>query len=258
MNYKPTEEDLIAYLYNELSNEEKSKIEQYLTQNPEEKERLQALQATRMIFNQYEDVEPPIDFSVTSVESNSNSTFWQKYIVIAATLLILFTMGWLSGFQVKYNSEGLAIGFGELNQGLTQEQVAEMIYNDQLELLEYVQANLDANQDSLRNELANMQASLDPTDLVKQAFELEKEQLLGEMNELNENLGSDYREILRQIVVNFSNNIQSQRIEDLRGIQAAFTDLEEATIGKQFEIEEALEILSERIDAVANNSNNNK
>ena len=258
MSYKPTEEDLIAFLYDELNIEEKNKITQFLEENPKEKEKLKALQETRLIFGQYEDVDPPLDFSLSNVKDNSDRSFWTKYIAVAATVLILFTIGWISGFQIKYNNEGLAVGFGDLNQGLTEAQVAQMIYDDQLEILDYIQANIRANRDSLESQLQNIQTSLDPSTLVKQVFEYEKEKLLNEMTELNETLGSNYRDILREIVVNFSNNIQSQRIEDLRGIQAAFTDLEEATIGKQFQLEEALEILSERIDAVAVNLNNNK
>jgi len=256
MNYKPTEEELIGYLYKELPEDQHQKIAEYLTRNPSERERLQELQDTRLFMGQYEDEEVPQQITLLPSKAESDNHFWKRYLAIAASLLILFTMGWISGFQLQYNDKGLAIGFGELNQGLTEEQVAEMIYNDQLELVEYVQANLKASQDSLENKMATFQASLNPAELIQTAFGREKEALLGQMVALNDDLSTDYREILREIVINFSNNIQSQRIEDLRSIQAAFTDLEDATIGKQFELQEALEILSERIDAVALNSNN--
>ena len=257
MNYKPTEEELIGYLYNELTSEENERIAQFLADNPEEKKKLQNLQDTRLFIGQYEDEELPQQITLLPTQ-NSKDNFWRRYVAVAAAILILFTMAWIGDFQMQYSPDGFALGFGELNPGLTEEQVAQMIYNDQLELVDYMQANLKANQDSLSNQLQIFEASLNPTELVKTAFQQEKEQLMGQMVSLNDDLSADYREILRQIVVNFSNNIESQRIEDLRGIQAAFTDLEDATIGKQFELAEALEILSERIDAVALNSNNNK
>ena len=256
MNYKPTEEDLIAYLYDEILPKEKVKLKAYLEAHPEEKERLKSLQETRMVFGQYEDEEIQEPITLFTLDQTGKNGFWKRYAAIAASILFLFTTAWISDFQLQYNEKGLAIGFGELNTGITEEQVAQMIYNDQLELVDYIQKNLDANKDSLELRLQVFQAALNPIELVRNAFEREKEELLSQMIALNDDLSADYREILRQIVVNFSNNIQNQRIEDLRSIQAAFTDLEEATIGKQLQIEETLEILSERIDAVVVNSNN--
>ena len=79
-----------------------------------------------------------------------------------------------------------------------------------------------------------------------------------EVSILTDKLGDDYRGILREIVVNFSNNIETQRIEDLRNIQAAFSALEDATVNRQIDMEEAIIDLTERVNAVAANLSNNK
>ena len=81
---------------------------------------------------------------------------------------------------------------------------------------------------------------------------------MDDMIELSDGLSSNYRELMRELIVNFSNNYQSQRIQDLQNIQAAFNDLEDATVNNQLNIEDELIRLSDRLDAVIANLNNNK
>ena len=96
------------------------------------------------------------------------------------------------------------------------------------------------------------------TPFLKEAFNREREALLNELTVFSEKVGEDYREILHQIVLNFSNNLETQRIEDLRNIQAVFSALEDATVNRQIDMEEAIIDLTERVNAVAANLSNNK
>jgi predicted membrane chloride channel (bestrophin family) len=80
--------------------------------------------------------------------------------------------------------------------------------------------------------------------------------LLQQMTNLNDRLTGNYRDVLKEIVVSFSNNWDNQRIEDLRNIQAAFSNLEDATITRQFNMEDALNILSEKVDIIAASTRN--
>ena len=45
MSYKPSEQDLIAYLYDELEGVEKEKVEQYLLANPDARKQLDQLRS---------------------------------------------------------------------------------------------------------------------------------------------------------------------------------------------------------------------
>lgn len=258
MKYKPTEEILIAYLYGDLDQEQSFQVEAYLEANPEEKSKLEGLSDTRMIFNELEDEEVPSQLAFMAPAKNEEWLYWRRYVGIAATLLVILTFGWITGFKVNYGDNGLFLGYGEVQKGLTEEQVASMIYNNNESISSYMEESLQASQDSVDIKFKILQANNDGEASIKKIFNEEKDALINQMVDLNEKLSGDYRELMRQIVVNFSNNIETQRIDDLKSIQAAFTDLEDATIGKQFELENALSQLDEKINSVVANNSNNK
>ena len=258
MKYKPTEEILIAYLYGDLDQEQSFQVEAYLEANPEEKSKLEGLSDTRMIFNELEDEEVPSQLAFMAPIKNEEWLYWRRYVGIAATLLVILTFGWITGFKEKYGDNGLFLGYGEVQNGLTEEQVASMIYDNNESISTYMEESLRISQDSVDIKFKILQANNDSEANIKKIFDEEKGALINQMVALNNKLSGDYRELMRQIVVNFSNNIETQRIDDLKSIQAAFTDLEDATIGKQFELENALSQLDEKINTVAANNSNNK
>ena len=258
MKYKPTEEILIAYLYGDLDQEQSFQVEAYLEANPEEKSKLEGLSDTRMIFNELEDEEVPSQLAFMAPIKNEEWLYWRRYVGIAATLLVILTFGWITGFKVNYGDNGLFLGYGEVQNGLTEEQVASMIYDNNESISTYMEESLRISQDSVDIKFKILQANNDSEANIKKIFDEEKGALINQMVALNNKLSGDYRELMRQIVVNFSNNIETQRIDDLKSIQAAFTDLEDATIGKQFELENALSQLDEKINTVAANNSNNK
>ena len=258
MKYKPTEAILIAYLYGDLDQEQSFQVEAYLEANPEEKSKLEGLSDTRMIFNELEDEEVPSQLAFMAPIKNEEWLYWRRYVGIAATLLVILTFGWITGFKVNYGDNGLFLGYGEVQNGLTEEQVASMIYDNNESISTYMEESLRISQDSVDIKFKILQANNDSEANIKKIFDEEKGALINQMVALNNKLSGDYRELMRQIVVNFSNNIETQRIDDLKSIQAAFTDLEDATIGKQFELENALSQLDEKINTVAANNSNNK
>jgi hypothetical protein len=258
MKYKPTEEALMAYLYGELEGEQTGLVERYLEDNPEEKQKLKELSDTRLIFNELEDEELPGQLAFMAPLKNEEWLYWRKYVATAATLLLILTFGWLTGFKANYDEEGLYLGYGEVQRGVSEEQIADMLFENNASLASYLQENIKAGQDSLNFKIDAIQASNKNELMIESIFQRERDALITQMVGLNDKLSGDYRDILRQIVVNFSDNIETQRIDDLRGIQAAFTDLEDATIGKQFQLENALVDLEEKVNAVIANNSNNK
>lgn len=248
----------MAYLYGELDEDQSDLVEAYLEENPEEKQKLKSLSDTRMIFNELEDEELPGQLAFMEPAKNEEWLYWRKYVAIAATLLLLLTFGWVTGFKVNYDEEGLYLGYGEVQRGISEEQIADMIFENNASLAAYLEENMKVSQDSLNLKIDAIQANNNSEILIQNIFDREKDELINQMVGLNDKLSGDYRDILRQIVVNFSNNIETQRIEDLRGIQAAFTELEDATIGKQFQLENALVDLEEKVNTVIANNSNNK
>ncbi|MFT7057309.1 MAG: hypothetical protein ACJAR3_002955 [Roseivirga sp.] len=258
MSYKPTHEELVAYLYDEIEPTLKAQIEAYLKNNPKAKEELEALESTRLIFSDLEDEALPDNIPLLIPQGNSEWLYWRKYVAIAATLLLLITFGWLSGFNVQSNENGFQVAFGEIQNGLTEQQVADLINQDRQLMFDYMSNRLKSVEDSLGYEMQTLQANYNSQEVVRNIFNQEKEVLLQQMTSLNDRLTGNYRDVLKEIVVSFSNNWDNQRIEDLRNIQAAFTNLEDAAINKQMDLEEAFIALSERVQAIAANNPNKK
>lgn len=258
MSYKPSKEELISYLYGEIEKELAEKIEAYLEANPEERKKLHELQETQLLLAEVEDEELSEPLGFIEPKTNEEWLYWRKYVAIAATLALILSFGWLSNFKIIHSDEGTSIGFGTPNFGMSEEQVSALIYEDRMMLLEAVNSDLAIRNDSIEQKFSMLQAQLTNEDELQQIFEREKRQLLQDVNLLTEQLGEDYRGLLREIVVSFSNNLESQRIEDLRSIQAAFDAYEEANLERQLNVEDALFNLSQRIEAVAANLPNNK
>jgi hypothetical protein len=256
MSYKPTNEELMAFLYDEIEPDLRVKIEAYLSGNPKAKAELEGLETTRIFFSELDDEPLPDSIPLLISEVNKEWIYWRKYLAIAATLLLVISFGWLSGFNIQSNENGVQIAFGEIQNGLTERQVAALIDQDRQLMLDYMTNNLKSVKDSLDFDIQVLQANYNSQDLVRNIFNQEKDLLIDQMASLNERLSGNYREVLREIVVNFSNNWDNQRIEDLRNIQAAFTNLEEATITRQFNMEEALNVLANRVDVIAANNRN--
>jgi len=258
MSYKPTEEQLTAYLYGELSEDEMAQVKAYLDANPNEKLNLQQLNDTRVIFNELEDEEVAFPIHIeASAGARSEWQFWRPYVAVAASLLLLLGFSWASGLGISYNADGFNLGYQAVNEGLSEAEVTKMLEDERERTIENMMSYINENNEQFDNQIKSINASIEQNN-PSLIYEQEKKELIDDMLELSDNLSEDYRAIMRQLIVSFSNNIESQRIHDLQNIQAAFNELEDATIGNQLEIEDELVRLSERLDAVIANLNNNK
>lgn len=255
MSFKPTDEALIAYLYGEASAEEMAQIAEYLEAHPKEKERLQALNDTRMVLGQLDD--EPLSGNIAidlPVRGKSEWAYWRPFVAVAASLLLLLTFAWQTNFGLSYTEDGFYIGYQEIDQGLSTDQVTALIQKEKQETIDQFMAYMREEKDTLNQKFDVLQASINEQPPL--IYAAEKQALIDDMMGLSNQLSANYRDILRTLVVNFSNNFEDQRIEDLQNIQAAFNELEDATIGNQLDIEDELIRLSDRLDAVIASLNN--
>ena len=256
MNFKPTEEALIAYLYGEASPEEMTQIAAYLETNPKEKERLQHLNDTRMVLGQWEDEPLSGEDLAINLPTNRQSewAYWRPFVAVAASLLLLLTFAWQTDFGLSYNEDGFYIGYQEINQGLSEDQVTALIQQEKQETIDQFMTYMGDEKDTLNQKFNALQTSIN--EQPRLVYAMEKQALIDDMMSLSDQLSTNYRDMLNTLVVNFSNNFEARRIEDLQNIQAAFNELENATIGNQLDIEDELIRLSDRLDAVIASLNN--
>lgn len=257
MSYKPTNEELMAYLYGELDESQRAQLEQYIKENPEARAALEEMEETRVVMGQWEDEEVPLIPGFMQPHENSEWLYWRKYVAIAASILLVIGFGWVTGFQANYDDNGFRLGFGESQPtGISMEEVNQLLAEQQQDLLSQmmeIKDGIDDDIESVRVSNDNINTSLQDAQ-INSLINEQKREIVSEMNKLNDKLTEDYREIFRQLVVSFSNNMQDQRIQDLRKVELAFNDLQDAIGTKQEALEEALYNLSLEVDALAQNN----
>ena len=260
MSYKPTNEDLAAYLYGELDESATAQIDQYLKEHPKAREELKSMEEARVVMSQWEDEEVPVIPGFIQPYENSEWLYWRKYVALAATILLIITFGWISNFNINYDEQGFQAGFTTPTQGITLNEVADLMAQERENILSELDTEMSGLKVGIEDNRSSIESSLDkinqvPEDEINNLLNEQKQQILAEMNQLNNRLTENYREVFRQLVVSFSNNYETQRIQDLRNVQAAFNDLEDAMSSKQETFEEALYSLSVEVDALSPNNN---
>lgn len=251
MSYKPTEQDLIAYLFDELEGEERLKVEQYLLENPQAQKELEGMANVRSALRTVKDKEviaPPL-----FLDSPSRSHFWDtpyfKTIAsIAASLIIIILVGRLSGLSVEMADNQVTIAFGERksaaqpDDAVSPQDVQRMI-NESLQANNSVLTkNWDENQEKLARSIgANLVVNSDKMNkLVVQASTASKDEIREYVSSLqaeNMKLVKDYftltsgqqKEYIESMLVDFAKYLQQQRQDDMQLVQMRLNNIEENT-----------------------------
>lgn len=261
MSYKPTNEDLTAYLYGELDESTRAQLDQYFKEHPEARTQITEMEETRVLMSQWEDEEVPVMPGFIQPHENSEWLYWRKYVATAACILLIITLGSASKFNISYGEDGFHAGFTPPADGLSMDEVADLLAKERENILAEVNDDMQGLQAGINDNRTSIETSMDrfnelPEDQINNLLGEQKQQIVAEMNLLSNKLTEDYREVFRQLVVSFSNNFETQRIQDLRNVEAAFNDLEDAITSKQEVFEEALYNLSVEVDALTPNNNN--
>src|SRR5687767_16041340 len=116
MSYKPDESVLMAYLYDELSGEEKVLVEKYLLENPSAMKELESLQHLRKMLATVSDKEviaPPIVVEDSKQRFLWNAPYFKTIASIAASLLLLMIAGKIMDVQVNYSGNEVSFTYGQ-------------------------------------------------------------------------------------------------------------------------------------------------
>ncbi|SHH55698.1 hypothetical protein SAMN04488109_4348 [Chryseolinea serpens] len=256
MSYKPSEQDLMAYLYGELEDDKREKLEQYLLENPTARLELERMNGLRRMLAQVEDKEviaPPI-----FVGEHPSQRFWQapymKTIMgIAASLLVVILVAKLSGLNIRYQQQELRISFGDVPKvktessvtqptvaSLTPEQVQDMINNSLQQNNATLQASLDETQKklnaSINQSLALNSGKIDK--LVQQAStasEAQVREFVASMQTENAKMVKSYfqlsaneqKQYVEGLLVDFAKYLQQQRNDDLQVVRTQINSLQQ-------------------------------
>ncbi|HEY3429474.1 MAG TPA: hypothetical protein VGK39_02280 [Cyclobacteriaceae bacterium] len=264
MSYKPDESVLMAYLYDELSAEERAMVEIYLQENPAAMKELESIQHVRKMLSSVSDKEviaPPIVVEDTKQRYFWNAPYFKTISAIAASLLLLMVAGKLMDMQVNFSDNELKLSFGksaektmgQSSQGLTAEEVQSMINSSMEQNNQFVQASLNETQKKLDASISkNLAAnSLKINDLVQQASQASQDDLrrfVASLQDQNQQVVKDYFQLsvadqqkyIEGLLVDFSKYLQQQRTNDLETIQTRLTGIEQNTSVFKQETEQIL------------------
>jgi len=273
MNYKPDESTLISYLYGELNDKEKTKLENYFQQHPEELAKLRSLGEVRDVMSHAQDKEviaPPVFVDDSNVRSLWQSSYVKISIGIAASILFLMVAGKMLGPEISYKTGELKISFGDKKveqpaptNTLTEEKVRAMISSSLASNNEMQKTLKEEDQKRLVQSLVDMNSrKMDA--LAKNASLASREQVqafVGGLQEQNLKLMKDYfqlstteqKKYMESLLTDFSGYLQEQRKQDLQLVQSQMNYYEKSN--NQFK-QETEQILTSLISSPNRNKNN--
>ena len=256
MDSKLINEELMAYLYGEMSVGEKKQFEQYLSENPELAVEMKEMSLIKKVVGQVKDKEviDPFFFG-----ARGTGTTWQTARIIgnsilkpaiglAASISLIIILGYFTGLHVSTETGHLNIIFGqpaekEIMQNdnyVNADQVTGIINMRlheerayQTDRVSNIEKNFNVrfasdyqNQQQEINSILTENAAINNQMITKFVKQLQQDNLeyLERYFELSNSAQQQYVEIL---LTEFSAYLESQREEDLRLIGTSLTDLKE-------------------------------
>ena len=277
MSYKPDETVLMAYLYDELSGEEKVMVEKYLQENPAAMKEVESFRNLRTMMTSVADKEviaPPIVMEDSKQRFFWHAPYFKTITAIAASLLLLMIAGKVMDIQVNFSGNEMKLSYGKPTEvavpqnGLTQEQVQSMINSSMEKNNQFVQTSLDESQRkldaSIRQNLAMNSTKING--LVKQASQASQNEVrlfVASLQNQNKQLVKDYFQLstndqqkyIESLLVDFSKYLQQQRNNDLETIQTRLTGLEQNTSVFKQETEQILASIISNSNSTSGNKN---
>ena len=273
MSWKPSEAEIIDYLYDNVKPTERDAFAQKLTENPEVKQEVDEIAKTLNLLPILEDEEviPTLRFNapIQSKRANERERVWLYPVSIAASITLLLITGYLTQFQISFNEGGINIGFFS-----NEPSEVQHITKEDVDLL--IADRLDKTAHDLRKEMGNIKSNfaselegnkriteqqISQLARQRQTTPAEDEQILNYMAQLRESNREmmqnfykvsveEQQEVLRNILFDYSSFLEEQRMEDLQIIQTNLLNIKNRSELKQ---EETDKLLANIISTVNNN-----
>ena len=272
MSWKPSEIEIIDYLYGDLSAEMNIKFEEYLKQNSNFANEVDELRLTQNILPNLpeEEVIPPLPISGTTKLSleRKKDRKWLYPVSIAASIAALLLVGYLTQFSIAIGENGFKLAFNDNQQKteaqFTKDEILSFIDNkvtlatDDLKLdMTNMESNFtslfEQNQKLTESEIKRVasmkvQTKIDEAQIVSFIAQLEDENKKA-MQKFYQASADNQQTYMRNILLDFNEYLDEQRKKDLQYIQANMLNIKNTSELKQ---EETDKILANIITTVNN------
>ena len=256
--------ELLDYIYGEMSVSEKREFENKLNSDLELQSEYKELTEVRSELENLRDKEVMEPFAAWAKQ---RSSYWfrtgrKRKIVgfrpitaVAASLLILMLVGYLTNFSISMNDNGFYAGFGMQSIGqdqyLNAEDVKSLVNQEIQQSKNELLAQLAQEQEDYENKLTALEASIENTKIsnVKEPITNEDlQKFLASAESKNVEIIKEYmkltsnqqQEYFKTILTQFNDFYQKQRDEDLTMIQTSFLEMQQNQSLQKQETEKAI------------------
>ncbi|MCF6361244.1 MAG: hypothetical protein L3J29_10850 [Cyclobacteriaceae bacterium] len=243
MSFKPTNEQLIDFVYGNLPETERLQIEQAIKEDASIQAEVEALNGSRSFLHNLEDeevLEPErLIWELTS-KKEKKSAIW-PILTVAASLTLLLIVGYATQFKISYGGFELAFGNDvpvEQNT-LTNQQVMEMINKSIVANNINFVTQLDATKSEIKIQMAanNKLQLKDMKRIAANAKEIPKAEIdayLTQLSDANLTIINDFFEVsslqqqdyVNSILTDYFEYIDQKQKDDFRVLQANIEDVD--------------------------------
>jgi len=198
------------YLYDEISDPKKQRLEAYLKEHPDLRTEFDQLKQTRTLLKQMPDIDPAQQLLVIEPRERTFSQWWTQAKALlphtflgktgfaaAAVILMLLIVGSLTRLHIDTSGNGVAISLGytpTISQGITPQQTNALINQIRKEnaamLAKYAQAINEQNQQQLKKVVGYFQEQrMNDLQLVDQTLNELQQNTNYKLQKTNEYLG---------------------------------------------------------------------
>ncbi len=254
---------LIDFLYGEMGSSEKKEFEELLKKDSELRKEMVDLQKMRSDLNKLEEKEVMEPFSIWGGSKSNwiNGRKQHRSIVlnpitaIAASLVILMLVGYVTNFSVSINSSGFQLSFNETKQtenpaAITEDDVKRILAHELDQNNQKIQTNLEETRELFNSKLTVLEKTMDDS-RNKNDQEITTDdlnQFFVDVQEKNAQLLQDYlsqssaqqQKYFKTMLTQFNDYIQEQRAEDLTMIQSDLLELKYSQTQQKIATDEVL------------------
>lgn len=261
--------DLMAYLYNEMSSEERIRFEQLMDSDPELKKEYVDLKKIRKGLSGLEEkeiMEPFYLWGRNGIRNwlvsakRKNWAIYRPVVAVAASIVLILIAGYLTDFSISYRQDSLIIGFNkDLEQHpentLSQAEITDLIKNEIARNNAMILTRLESGENDLDTRVTSIENWQKANDKIRNAgntfSEKEMQAYFEQIRNTNARLIENFvksatvqqQEYFQAMLAQFNDYMQEQRSEDLRIIRRSLVNLKENQDKQQQETQQILATL---------------
>jgi len=271
--------ELITYLYDEMSSEDRQRFEKVIESDPELRKEFEDLRDMRKGLSHIGEKEVMEPFFLwdkhnvapwTTFIRKRSLLMFKPFIAVAASLSIFLLIGYFTNFSISYQDSSLRIGFNQINNtnqnlAMSQDDIAKMVNQEIAKNNAYIFTKLSETENSVNTRFASLEKDNSTSKGIQSlpeglVTEKDLDTFLTQTRNNNVRVLQSYlesssvqqQEYFQAVITEFSNYVETQRTEDLRMIRRSLLDLQE---NQQSQKQETDQILASILSTV--NTQNN-